>query len=312
MTAALPGAPPLRVALVALTAGGFSGGFAKYLRCLVPRLRREPRIGELRLVAPSGLLASLRERGVIGDGEGHATGGGAREISSAVRLMRPDVVFVPTARALAALAAPQVIMVRNMEPFEAPFAGLAWHGALRNAGRLLAARRACRRADHVIAVSRHVASVLEGRLRVPRHKLAVVYHGVDAPGDDPGLRPSSAPQDDRPFLFTAGSIRPARGLDDLVEALRLAGAAAPLLWIAGASDPDAEAYARAAAAQGRAQRARRPHALPRSHRRAGDALVLPQRQRLRDDEPRRGLSQHGPRGARPWLRRGLDGPPSDA
>jgi glycosyltransferase involved in cell wall biosynthesis len=239
-----PAQRPLRVALVVLTSGGASGGFAKHLRCLLPRLRQDSRIRELRLFAPSGLLASLRERGVIADGEGPASSGGARELSSGVRLMRPDVVFVPSARALPAVGAPQVIMVRNMEPFEAPFAGLGWSGALRNAGRLLAARRACRRASRVIAVSRHVAAVLERRLRVPGDKLAVIYHGVDSPGDDPGLRPASAPQGDLPFLFSAGSIRPARGLDDLVEALPLGGAAAPVVWIAGATDPDAEAYAR--------------------------------------------------------------------
>ncbi len=232
----------LRVALALLTGGGASGGFAKYLRCLLPRLQQDPRLQELRLFAPSELLASLRERGVIGDGPAQAAGGGARGMAREIRRLQPDVVFVPTSRVLPGLEAPQVIMVRNMEPFEAPFAGLGWRGALRNAGRLLAARHACRQASRVIAVSRHVAGVLESRFGLPARKLTVVYHGVDSPGDDPGWRPASAV--DEPFLFTAGSIRPARGLDDLVEALRLAGAEVPRVWIAGASDPDTGASAR--------------------------------------------------------------------
>jgi glycosyltransferase involved in cell wall biosynthesis len=108
--------------------------------------------------------------------------------------------------------------------------------------RRVAARRACERADRVIAVSGHVAHWLKSNWRIDDRRLAVIPHGVDSPG--PALRPAAAAGlVGRRFIFSAGSIRPARGLTDLVMAMGRSDFPAELdLAFAGKPDPDAREF----------------------------------------------------------------------
>ena len=112
-------------------------------------------------------------------------------------------------------------MIRNMEPLARPIAGNRLIDMAKNLGRAYAAWQACRHASRVIAVSNYVRDFLIHTWHVPAERLGVVYHGVDSPRQG-AFMPTPAnlgglgPQ---PFLFTAGSIRPARGLEDLVDAL---------------------------------------------------------------------------------------------
>jgi glycosyltransferase involved in cell wall biosynthesis len=138
-------------------------------------------------------------------------------------------------------------MVRNMEPLTVPFGGNALPEAARNLARAYVARRACRRADRVLAVSQHVKDFLTGRWHVPAGKVGLVYHGAERlvpaseavrPAALDGLGPGG-------FVFTAGSIRPARGLEDLIRALAPTDATrqpAPALVIAGRADAGTRAY----------------------------------------------------------------------
>jgi glycosyltransferase involved in cell wall biosynthesis len=90
----------------------------------------------------------------------------------------------------------------------------------------------------VIAVSRHVRDFLTQHWHIPGERIGTVYHGIDRPGYDQPAEPLTPER----FLFTAGSIRPARGLEDVIEAM----AELPddlHLVIAGAVDRGAEHYA---------------------------------------------------------------------
>jgi glycosyltransferase involved in cell wall biosynthesis len=73
----------------------------------------------------------------------------------------------------------------------------------------------------------------------------MIYHGIDAAASGPApVMPASLADHPR-FLFTAGSIRPARGVEDLIRALPavLAGDTARSLVIAGGVDPGGQSYA---------------------------------------------------------------------
>ena len=226
----------MRVAVVNLTSGGLSGGYAKYLRHVVPHLARDSRIGDLHVCVPPAMQApDLGTAPVVRWAP--AAGGLARLIAQ----LAPDVVLVPTARWPGRLRVPVVTMVRNMEPLLVPLEGHSWHEAARNLLRRGAARRACARATRVIAVSEYVRGFLEERWAVPHEKIGVVYHGVDEDACEP-MAPAALTRDSRPFLFTAGSIRPARGLEDILEAFSLAPPAARLA-IAGSTDPATTRYA---------------------------------------------------------------------
>ena len=115
-----------------------------------------------------------------------------------------DVLFVPTARTVQCPGVPRVTMMRNMEPVTVPFTGNTVAESLRNMARAVAARRACRSADRVIAVSDFVARFLRDRWRISATSIATVPHGVEPslpaerwawPARIPTMHPSSSPPD---------------------------------------------------------------------------------------------------------------------
>jgi glycosyltransferase involved in cell wall biosynthesis len=233
------------VALVNLTSGGLSGGYKKYLERMLPLLRSSPSISRLEVLSPRGL--EVPADGAHGawswpENDGVA---GYRVLKAELARRRPDVVFVPSAR-LIRTPFPSVVMVRNMEPLVAPFRGNSPRDAFRNVGRRVVARASCNRATRVIAVSAFVRDFLVDHWGVTPAKVGIVPHGVETSLPriswvKPKAIKSSA---HRPLIFAAGSIRPARGLEDLLGALphlRSAGID-PLVVIGGATSGDGQAY----------------------------------------------------------------------
>jgi glycosyltransferase involved in cell wall biosynthesis len=232
----------MHVAMVNLTNGWLSGGYRKYLQVLVPLLRADPRVRRLDVLAPAG---------AVGEGEAWTWPAGDHwrgfpRVRRKLEELAPDVVFVPNARWIGVKGAPTVVMVRNMEPMAAAFGGNGVKDVLRNLARRHAARSACRRADRVVAISGFVRDHVVGRWGVPAGRVGVVPHGVHPPRAGAGTRrlAALAGLDDAPFLFTAGNIRPARGLEDAVAALaELHRRGLPLrLVIAGVGDPWTVSY----------------------------------------------------------------------
>ena len=236
----------MHIALLNLTSGGLSGGYRGYLLSLVPLLRKDSRVQRLDVFVPPPALPGLLAAGLT-DLSSWPEGDhlqGFRWLRGQIRGSAPDVVFVPSARQIDT-GRPTVVMVRNMEPLEHPLAGHTLRAGAVNLARAYAAWRACRRARRVIAVSRHVAEFLTTKWHVDPGRVGVVYHGVapqrpPSPPDPPkalaGLVPGR-------FLFTAGSVRPARGLEDVITAVARMSDRLPLV-IAGAADPDTERHLR--------------------------------------------------------------------
>jgi glycosyltransferase involved in cell wall biosynthesis len=235
----------MRVAIVNLTNGGLSGGYVKHLNRIVPLLANDKRIAQLDIFVPGAAAALLDLQGIpLHKFDQIAGMGGALSLKAELRRVQPNVVFVPTARSLPWHESPTVVMVRNMEALARPLRGKSIHGRTLNVLRRMAARRACAKADRIIAVSGFVKEVLES-WAIPSHKIGRVYHGVDQPvALSNTLRPCSIPESiERPFLFTAGSIRPERGLEDIIKALALCPPEA-ILVIAGQSVPGTRGYER--------------------------------------------------------------------
>lgn len=212
----------MKIAVVNLTGGGISGGYLKYLRELLPLLHRDPEVSKLQVFLPADarpLLASWlpEEDGFTCED----TRPGRSLLKQRLRELSPDVVFFPSYRWLDLGGLPTVSMIRNMEPLARPIAGNRAIDMVKNLGRAYAAWQACRHATRVIAVSNYVRDFLIRAWHIPAERLGVVYHGADSLGE---VTLMSTPAnltgiDGQPFLFTAGSIRPARGLEDLVDAL---------------------------------------------------------------------------------------------
>jgi glycosyltransferase involved in cell wall biosynthesis len=209
----------MHVCLVNLTHGGLSGGYSKYLRSIEPLLRADPRITRLDVFSPPEVVQS--------NGVAHRTWPardrwrGHPVLRSSLSRLTPDVVFFPTAASVDCGPVPTVVMVRNMEPLLVPWEGNTVLEGVKNTLRSRQARWSCARASRVIAVSEHVRSYLTARWRLDPAKVGVVPHGVEK------AMPAGAPPAgladgaDAPFLFTAGSVRPARGLEDVIQALAI-------------------------------------------------------------------------------------------
>jgi len=229
----------MHIAILNITGGSLSGGYAKYLDEIVPRLSADSRVKRVDLFLPSEASvqrASFPEARTLSPADARV---GFRELRRELARTRPDVVFIPTARWLDCGQIPVVSMVRNMEPLTIPLSPRHPVEIARNLVRRRVAYRSCVRSDGVIAVSQFVSDFVTEKWRIPAERVSVIHHGVDHAqrAGDESFRPDNFPPQAR-FVFTAGSIRPARGLEDVITALgRLKSEGEPVhLAIAGAID----------------------------------------------------------------------------
>lgn len=218
----------MRLAVVNLTGGGFSGGYKKYLKNMLPRLAEHHDVDALLCVSPEGSDVSvwfanppdadyctcnrltLKHLAHIPD----------KKLVECLKRFSPDVIFMPVERYIKFNGVPVVNMVRNMEPFMSSMKGDSLQETFR---KLIQRKLAChsvKRAGHTIAVSNFVKDYLTATLHVPENRVSQVYHGITAHSNGSLRRPALVPAGwDGGFLFTCGSIRPARGLEDSLEAL---------------------------------------------------------------------------------------------
>jgi glycosyltransferase involved in cell wall biosynthesis len=222
-----------------LSGGGLSGGARTTLRRLILAMHKLEGVEAIRLFVPPASL-SLPELSDL-QPETWPAGEHWRGFPTVRKQLDEwgaDVLFVPSAVCLKT-DRPVVVMVRNTEPILNPIGSNPLRVGLKNLVRRLIARRSCRRATRVIAVSSLVRELIQTRWQIPADKIGVVYHGVGEPLEASGVcRPERIPfDDDRPFWFAAGSLLPYRGLEDLIDAMATRAkttSVAPLL-IAGAS-----------------------------------------------------------------------------
>jgi len=215
----------MHVAVVNLTNGGMSGGYRKYLREVLPRLAASTAVTRLDMLSPANTVPLDLSRPATTHTE-WARGDrwqGFREARRVLLALRPDVVFIPTARWVSTDGLPTVVMVQNMEPLINPGYANPWFERAVNVARRKATKRACMNATRIIAISGFVQDFLTESWGIPPASVGTVYHGVVSAGARAvPVRPrvlGAEEGNDGPFLFIAGSVRPVRGLEDGVLAL---------------------------------------------------------------------------------------------
>jgi len=158
----------------------------------------------------------------------------------------PDVIFVPVERNFRFNRVPVVNMIQNMEPFAKNVDGNPVGERFREWAQYVDGRRAIRNADGIIAISKFVSDFLETQWKIPAEKIGLVYHGIDPCRNGDCKRPHVILKDwEGRILFTAGSIRPARGLEDLLQAMKhlsLHGEKSVRLVVAGESGHSMAGY----------------------------------------------------------------------
>jgi glycosyltransferase involved in cell wall biosynthesis len=217
----------MKIAVLNITGGGMSGGYQKYLQNIIPRMAGHPDVEAILCTFPKsfnsqGWFDSLKNVEFAHSSPTQSLHNGiGYNLKQTLKKFHPDVLFIPTAQYLKFENIAVVNMVRNMEPFD--YSG--WKNPLlekcRNLVRKKIASNAVRSSQRVIALSYYVKQFLVDKLRIPENKISVVYHGIQHNNSFNCVRPPVMPENWKGnFLFTAGSIRPARGLEDIIDALK--------------------------------------------------------------------------------------------
>lgn len=216
----------MRISILNKTAGGISEGYRKYLENIIFRMASHPEISALLVGMPDTIDISEWQKKFPSvywlsmKSNLLSFFGLDREAKKKVTTFSPSVVFIPTSRFLRINAIPTVTMVRNMEP-------LIWKDKnplfekIINRLRERATYNSSVKANRIIAVSHFVKECIEKKWKIDANKIGVVYHGIKLTQKQNGHCPNSIPASWKgEFLFIAGSIRPSRGLEDVIYALR--------------------------------------------------------------------------------------------
>jgi len=204
-----------------------SGGYRKYLRNVIPRIAAHRNVDAILCASPESLniqewfehvsnirFVNCKPFRLLR----HASDA---ELYKQVKRFAPTVIFIPMERYLGFDGIPVVNMVQNMEPLALPFDNNPFSQKVKNFAQYILAKDAVCKSQRTIAVSRYVERFLIEKWNVPSDKIGLVYHGIEIFGNGDFQRPALVPKSwTGEFLFTAGSIRPARGLEDLLWAMR--------------------------------------------------------------------------------------------
>jgi glycosyltransferase involved in cell wall biosynthesis len=240
----------VRIAIVNLTRGGMSGGYQKYLTNIIPRMRDNNDVDKILCVTPGTVHVSswINDQKKVQFSTGrpfsifqHKAG---RHFRQELEEFKPTVIFIPMERYLNFGNIPVVNMVRNMLPYLDQKINPPVE-KLRNFVQRYVSRYSVMKSNRVIAVSQYVKEFMHEYWRIPVDKIDVVYHGNNFGDEDILEKPDVIPSQWRDdFIFTAGSIDPYRGLEDLISALRVCKAINRNinLVIAGSARPALTSY----------------------------------------------------------------------
>lgn len=217
----------MRIAIINMTGGGMSGGYQKYLRNVIPIMAAHPDVEAILCATPASngvsdwfgpmpnvKFVDCKPFRVLFP---HHDAVLLREM----KRYSPDAIFVPVERQFHFENVPVVNMIQNMEPFTTNVEGNPFTEKVKNRIRFMDGERAIKKSVRVIAVSEFVRDFLVYNWNIPNKNIGLVYHGIDLPENNEGERPNLIPEEWRKrFLFTAGSIRPARGLEDAILAMK--------------------------------------------------------------------------------------------
>jgi len=158
-------------------------------------------------------------------------------------LFSPDVIFAPNARIIRNNGAPVVTMIQNMEPIAYDGINPFFEKAV-NWARYREVSKSIHRSKRIIAISGFVKEHLINGFNVPLEKIGLIYLGTESLNSGNYMKPVTVSDTwAGKFLFTAGSIRPARGLEDLLNVLQhLNASEISGLAIAGEPSPRMQSY----------------------------------------------------------------------
>ena len=217
----------MKIAVINITGGEMSGGYRKYLCNVLPRMAKHEDVEAILCALPESVsiqnwFGSIPNVRFVGcEPFRFLLPHHDSELRLELERFSPDVIFVPIERSFRFKNVAVVNMIQNMEPFVANSDGNVIGERFRQWVQYMDGRRTIKKADGVIAISKFVSGFLANQWKIPADKIGLVYHGIDVVKNEGGKRPHIVSEDWKGrFFFTAGSIRPARGLEDLLQTMK--------------------------------------------------------------------------------------------
>lgn len=250
----------MRIAVVNRTGGGISGGYRRYLQKMLPGFCAHPGVEAVLCAAPDTMRCS---EWVPAHGKLRFAScprflpfgsGLSADFKAELDGFRPDVIFVPVERYFRYGEVPVVSMIQNMAPLR-PNGNYRLAERLRMLVQRWTARRAILASSHVIAMSEFVREFLLHDWHVRPERITRVYFGAPdccADKERPAALPAGWQGD---YFFSAGSLEPYRGLEDLIAAAgRLKRSGRPVkMAVAGTGRPVVAYYKSALQSMARAE-----------------------------------------------------------
>lgn len=217
----------MKIAIINITGGGISEGYKKYLLNIIPRMSIHHEVETILCVAPESInmedwlipsqnvyFAKCKPFKLL-------TYGTDTQLRYHLEKFEPDVILVPTGYKFCFKKIPVVNMIQNMEPFITNIYGNPLGEMLKTCLQGIIIKNGIKKANGVIAISKFVQDFIVGYWKIPKERTSLIYHGINIEEKLNGQKPKVLPKEwYGKFIFTAGSIRPARGLDDLLLAMK--------------------------------------------------------------------------------------------
>ena len=217
----------MKIAIINLTAGGMSGGYQKYLINVLPRMAMHSDVESILCASPKSINVQNwfsflpNVKFVICNPYNFLNFIPDYKFIKILKIFSPDVIFIPVGRYFKFDRIPIVNMIQGMESFAENLDENFVSESCRLYAKHILVKKAIKNSDRVIAISRYVKEFLLHKWNVLEEKIVLVYHGVESPQLKEYVRPNNIPKEwEENFLFTAGSIRPARGLKDILGAMK--------------------------------------------------------------------------------------------
>jgi glycosyltransferase involved in cell wall biosynthesis len=211
----------MRLLLINLSVRTISGGYEEYLKQFFARAEKEQEIDEILFIAVKAVTCKFRDRSKVRTldlSPLSAFVGSVWHLQNKIASFRPDVIYVAMEKRCMGLSKlPVITMVQNMEPFVPPVKGnsILWRVVLRMMRNR--AISAIRHSAHVITLSEFARQTVVNVSGISPAIVSNIPHGMARDGQEKPRKPASL-DESLQFIFTAGSLSPARGLEDLIHA----------------------------------------------------------------------------------------------
>lgn len=215
----------MRIAIINLTGGGISGGYKKYLLNIIPRMANNVDVESILCASPANLKVQdwfepYHNVKFVSCLPFSLSGRNDLSLKQELEDFTPEVIFIPIERYLSFKKVPVVNMVQNMLPMVS-ICNNTMHERLRNYIQRHIAKRAVKKSQRVIAISNYVKEYISNEWGIPSNRIGLVYHGISLTAGKETKKADTIPKEwGTMFLFTAGSIDPYRGLEDIFLAMK--------------------------------------------------------------------------------------------